>query len=347
MALDMRENLFFKTPYLFFLCMLALGCESIENRRDKFFIQGNEALESKSYEMAIIFYTKAIKIDPDDAESFNNRGVAKRELGRVYEAIQDYNEALLIDNEFWDCLHNRAMAYQEVANWNKSIRDYDLLIVHHDTSIYHEAKALIFTELKDYQRAKDEFRSVLVQNPNDVESKINLATLDFYLGNKKRAADTLEDILRKYPNEAFAYNTLNQIYLELSSLDLAYRSIQQAIRLDPLNAFFLNNRGLTYLEMDSLVPALKDINQSIVLAPNNAWSYRNKGYYYYKIGDFTQAIRYLKQSLEMDKYLKGAHLMLGMTYLSDGQLGMACQSWEIASGLGNEKVQAYIKYHCN
>ena len=96
-----------------------------------------------------------------------------------------------------------------------------------------------------------------------------------------------------------------------------------------------------------MVLALKDINQSIVLAPDNAWSYRNKGYYYYKMGDFTQAIRYLKQSLEMDKNLKGAHLMLGMTYLSEGQSGMACQSWEMALGLGNEKAQAYLNYHCN
>ena len=334
-------------PYVLCVYLTVLGCESVENQRDQFFTQGNEAIEAKSYETAICLYTKAIKIDSDDAESINNRGVAKRELGRVYEAIQDYNEALLIDNEFWDCLHNRAMAYQEAGNWTKSIRDYDLLIAHHDSSIYHEAKALIFTESKDYERAMDEFNRVLARNPKDTEAKINLATLDFYLGNKQRAAATLEEILHQFPNEAYGYNTLNQIYIELSLLDLAYRAIQQALRLDPNNAFFLNNRGFTYLEMDSTALALIDINQSIVLTPDNPWSYRNKGYYYYKMGDFTQAIRYLKQSLEMDENVKEAHLMLGMTYLSDGQSGMACQEWQIAMDVGNDKAQAYLNDHCN
>ena len=334
-------------PHVWCIYLLVLGCESVETQRDRFFTQGNEAIESKSYERAINLYTKAIKIDSDDAESINNRGVAKRELGRIYEAIQDYNEALLINDEFWDCLHNRAMAYQEAGDWSKSIRDYDLLIAHQDTSIYHQAKALIFTDSKDYDRAIAEFNQVLERNPEDTEAKINLATLDFYLGNKKKAAATLEEILHESPNEAFGYNTLNQIYLELSSLDLAYQAIQQALRVQPSNAFFLNNRGFTYLEMDSIALALNDINQSIVLAPENPWSYRNKGYYYYKIGDFPQAIRYLKQSLEMDENVKEAHLMLGMTYLSDGQSAMACQAWEMARDLGNGKAQPYLTDHCN
>ena len=239
------------------------------------------------------------------------------------------------------------MAYHEIGNLKKSIRDYDLLIAHHDTSLYHKAKALIFTDLKDYLRAIDEFNKVLVQNPNDTEAKINLATLDFYLGNNQRAAATLEEILRVSDNAAFGYNTLNQIYLELSSLDLAYRAIDKALRLDPSNPFFLNNRGFTYLEMDSMNLAIEDINQSIILDPDNPWSYRNKGYYYYKMGDFNRAIRYLKQSLEMDENIKEAHLMLGMTYLSDDQLVLACHAWEVALDLGNKKAQTYLNFYCN
>ena len=347
MFVDKWQKLFFSIAHLFCVCLFFPGCENVETRRDRFFNQGNKAIQSEAYEIAISFYTKAIKIDSDHADSFNNRGVAKRELGRVYEAIQDYNEALLIDDKFWDCLHNRAMAYHEIGNLKKSIRDYDLLIAHHDTSLYHKAKALIFTDLKDYLRAIDEFNKVLVQNPNDTEVKINLATLDFYLGNNQRAAATLEEILRVSDNAAFGYNTLNQIYLELCSLDLAYRAIDKALRLDPNNPFFLNNRGFTYLEMDSMNLAIEDINQSIILDPDNSWSYRNKGYYYYKMGDFNRAIRYLKQSLEMDENIKEAHLMLGLSYLSDDQLVLACNAWQVALDLGNKKAKTYLNFYCN
>jgi len=40
------------------------------------------------------FYTQAIRLKPDYAEAFNNRGVARQAKGDVAGALQDYSEAI-------------------------------------------------------------------------------------------------------------------------------------------------------------------------------------------------------------------------------------------------------------
>ena len=42
----------------------------------------------------IRFYSEAIRLKPDDAEAFYNRGGARRDKGDVDGALQDYSEAI-------------------------------------------------------------------------------------------------------------------------------------------------------------------------------------------------------------------------------------------------------------
>jgi tetratricopeptide (TPR) repeat protein len=44
-------------------------------------------------------YNKAIQFDPKDADSWNNRGIAKREIGDKTGAIADLKKALEINPE--------------------------------------------------------------------------------------------------------------------------------------------------------------------------------------------------------------------------------------------------------
>jgi tetratricopeptide (TPR) repeat protein len=46
---------------------------------EEYFTKGNNARENGFYELAIEYYQKAIDIDPNDAEAYNNMGVARRQ----------------------------------------------------------------------------------------------------------------------------------------------------------------------------------------------------------------------------------------------------------------------------
>ena len=62
------------------------------------------------HDEAIADYDQAIRLKPDYAEAYNNRGNAKRALERHDEAIVDYNEAIRLKPDFAEPYYNRGNA---------------------------------------------------------------------------------------------------------------------------------------------------------------------------------------------------------------------------------------------
>ena len=61
------------------------------------------------YEAAIADCDKAIQIDPEDANTYNNRAAARLALGNFEEAILDLNRSIEIDSEDADAYNNRGL----------------------------------------------------------------------------------------------------------------------------------------------------------------------------------------------------------------------------------------------
>ncbi|TRV64415.1 MAG: toll/interleukin-1 receptor domain-containing protein [Microcystis panniformis Mp_MB_F_20051200_S9] len=59
-------------------------------------------------------YNQAIKIKPDYADAYNNRGIAKKNLGDKQGAIADYNQAIKIKPDYADAYNN--------ADYNQAIK---------------------------------------------------------------------------------------------------------------------------------------------------------------------------------------------------------------------------------
>jgi tetratricopeptide (TPR) repeat protein len=55
-------------------------------------------------------YTEAIRLKPDYADAFYNRGVARRAKGDVDGALQDYTEAIRLKPDYADAFNNRGVA---------------------------------------------------------------------------------------------------------------------------------------------------------------------------------------------------------------------------------------------
>ena len=114
---------------LLLLCLLALtSCfESSTTKRQRFFFLGNEAIENGDWDKAIHYFDNTLRLDPNYALAYNNRGVARVNKGHAAEAILDYNEALKIDPEYYECLGNRAHAYELVRRYERALSDWQAL----------------------------------------------------------------------------------------------------------------------------------------------------------------------------------------------------------------------------
>jgi tetratricopeptide (TPR) repeat protein len=80
------------------------------------------------YSAAIRDFDKAIQLEPDDAEAYNNRGVAKKKLRQYLAAIRDYNKALQLKPDHAEAYINRGNAKLDLEQYTAAINDYDKAI---------------------------------------------------------------------------------------------------------------------------------------------------------------------------------------------------------------------------
>ena len=60
-------------------------------------------------------YNKAIILNPNNKNAYNNRGVCKFDMGDVVGALEDYNMAIVLEPYFFKALNNRAQCYRKLA----------------------------------------------------------------------------------------------------------------------------------------------------------------------------------------------------------------------------------------
>lgn len=89
---------------------------------------GNVSGKQEKYKEAILDYTKAIGVDPNDANAYYNRGYVYIEMRKYKLAIADLDKAIEIDPGTAASYHVRGIAYflkkkylQAIANYSKAI----------------------------------------------------------------------------------------------------------------------------------------------------------------------------------------------------------------------------------
>ena len=90
--------------------------------------RGNVKVRLERHDDAIADYDEAIRLKPDDDKTYSNRGVSKTELGRYDDAMADHDEGIRRNP-------NNAMAYNNRGITKTVLRLYDDAIADHDEAI--------------------------------------------------------------------------------------------------------------------------------------------------------------------------------------------------------------------
>lgn len=73
---------------------------------------------------ALADYTEAIRLDPKNAEAYNNRALVYNKKGELDKAIADFNDAIKIKPGTPRLYNNRGLAYAKKGNFDKAISDF-------------------------------------------------------------------------------------------------------------------------------------------------------------------------------------------------------------------------------
>jgi len=92
-----------------------------------YFLRGNAYLDCGDFEAAVNDYGRAIELGPD-AVTFNNRGIAYRNLKDARLAMADFRQALLMDIDYRDAYNNLGLVLSDESACEEAVRCFDRAI---------------------------------------------------------------------------------------------------------------------------------------------------------------------------------------------------------------------------
>ncbi|MEI0510002.1 tetratricopeptide repeat protein [Brachyspira intermedia] len=72
------------------------------------------SLEGK-YEEAIVYYNKAIELDPNYTDAYNGREKAKNDLGKYEDSIKDFNKVIELTPNYTNAYYDRGNAKKKIG----------------------------------------------------------------------------------------------------------------------------------------------------------------------------------------------------------------------------------------
>ena len=154
---------------------------------------------------ACLCFSRALELEPNDAQTNNNLGIVLQQLGRHTEAVKYFARAIEIKPSYVDALANLGNGLKDVGESQAAIECY---------------------------------QKVLKNRPQDADTHNNLGAIFNELGNTTKAINSLSTSLEIRPKNALAHNNLAVALHREGKHDEAISHFRQSIALAPQNGEF-------------------------------------------------------------------------------------------------------------
>ena len=190
-------------------------------------------LLNKDPEASISANNRAIRLKPDYAEAYYNRGVSKGTLERYDDAIDDYDETIRLKPDYAEAYNNRGISKAALERYDDAIDDYD---------------------------------ETIRLRPDSAEAYNNRGNTKVALGQHNDAIDDYDETIRLEPDSAKAYYNRGNAKAALERRDDAIADYDEAIHLKPDLAQAYKNRGIAKATLGLKDEARRDIETALDLA---------------------------------------------------------------------------------
>lgn len=198
--------------------------------------QGWDQVDKGNYVDAIHYFTKAIALNPMNAEAYYGRGTAYLDKGLNNEAILDYTKALEINSGDAKAYFNRGIACYKKGQYDQAISDFSkaLEINPIDAAAYYN-RGVTFCQKRQHVQAISDFKKAFETDPNNPR------------------------YLEAYINQEIAY------YEDKGHYDHSIFEYSKALEVNPNDAAAYYNRGIAYYNKKEYEKSWRDVNNAQAL----------------------------------------------------------------------------------
>ena len=278
--------------------------------------RGNAKGALGRHDAAIADFDQAIRLKPDLAEAYSNRGTAKGVRGEHEAAIADCDEAIRLKPDDAAAYSNRGNAKRARGEYEGAIADYDEAIrLKPDLAEAYSNRGDAKDALGRYDAAIDDYDEAIRLKPDLAEAYSNRGTAKGVRGEHEAAIADFDEAIRLKPDLAITYSNRGVAKDALGRYEAAIADYDEAIRLKPDYAEAYSNRGNTKRERGEHEAAIADCDEAILLKPDYAEAYGNRGEAKAALGLKYEARKDFETALELARNANNAKMVAQLEQL--------------------------------
>ena len=214
--------------------------------------------KERKYKEAIDAFHSVLETEPDNADVYNNLGVAYSCLANFEQAENYYTKAIELNPEMAQAYINLSDLYYKAGDLASALGtlqrgSYEL----RDNLAIAHLLARVYIEDQRWEDAIDELKRVLDGEPENYDAYYDLGHVYFELGDYEGAISNFETVLTYQENNELLYYALAQAYEANNEINKAISNYLKAIAVNDKFTLAYKKVGVLFLARNDYEDAIE------------------------------------------------------------------------------------------
>lgn len=229
------------------------------------------------FRSAFADYSHATRIDPNNAKALSLRGMTRFHLGETKEALSDLDAAVKLAPEFSRAHAYRGLVLGGLGRLAEAVEELDLAIEIEPHIEAYIGRAQIRELNNDQDGALEDISSAIKLNPEEPTARLVRCNMYITIRKFDKAEEDARSVLRENPNNFIANENMAHLHAAKRELDQALVYVEKAIQVAPHRARAFQIRAQVWEALDKPAKAVDDWNSAIEREPHVAVNYVRRG----------------------------------------------------------------------
>jgi tetratricopeptide (TPR) repeat protein len=251
------------------------------------------------HEEALSCFDEAIRLNPDFAEAWYDKGATLGKLGQHGEALSCFDEAIRLNRDYAQAWHHKGTPLDELGQHEEALSCYDEAIrLKPDFPEAWYDKGVTLANLGRHEEALSSYDEAIRLEPDFAEAWYNKGVTLGQLGRDEEAVSCYDEAIRLNRDYAQAWNNKGTMLGKLGRYKEALSCFDDAAKLKPDHTEAWYNKGLTLSSLGRYEEALSCFDEAIRLGLDLAEPWYEKVILTLEQGLESVASRNMKQAEE-------------------------------------------------
>jgi tetratricopeptide (TPR) repeat protein len=276
---------------------------------------------------ALIQLQTAIEKGEKTALAFALLGLAQERTNKFEEAFADYSRAIEIDATSATALEGRARLHEKKGALDKAISDYSASYKSQPSREVEFRLASLYSRAGQPQAALSIYRRMLIEKPDDLPVRIEMAQVMNDTGQPEEAAKEVEKVLALQPSNARLLVLAGDIQFA-GKPDMAAAYYQRALQIDPANNRARVQLGASLVRAMQYEKAIPVLNDALARDPNNYPAHASLGTAYFKLKQYEPSAREFVWVISAKPEIAASYFFLAISLDRLGDCAQAFRAYQ-------------------